>query len=118
MDSDEGMGPGLDRRAVLGMAAGGLMAGAATSSAGAAGPSDIVRMDAGALRKAIRTKAVSCVEVMGAYLDHVEATNPKVNAIVALQPREGLLAQARERDAQLAKGQILGPLHGFPQAPN
>ncbi len=116
MESEQGARQSLDRRAVLGLA-GGLMAGAVTPAAGAARPSDIVRMDAGALRQAIRTKAVSCVEVMGAYLDHIGATNPKVNAIVALQPREGLLAQARERDAQLAKGQVLGPLHGFPQAP-
>ena len=51
------------------------------------------------------------------YLDHIERINPKVNAIVALQDRAGLLAQASERDAQLARGDLMGPLHGFPYDP-
>ena len=79
-------------------------------------PSDIVMMDAGALAGAIHGRKVSCVEVMTAYLDHIDALNPKVNAIVALQDRAGLLAQAGERDAELARGAAAGPLHGFPHA--
>jgi amidase len=78
--------------------------------------SDIVMMDAVALASAIRSRHVSCAEVMTAYLDHIDRYNPKVNAIVALQDRAGLLAQARERDEQLARGEAVGPLHGFPQA--
>jgi len=31
---------------------------------------------------------------MGAYLDHIDAFNPRVNAIVALQDRVELMAQA------------------------
>ncbi len=53
---------------------------------------------------------------MTAYLDHIDRLNPKVNAIVALQDRADLLAQARERDTQLARGESMGPLHGFPHA--
>ena len=78
--------------------------------------SDIVTMDAAALTAAIRARDISCVEFMTAYLDHIERLNPKVNAIVALQDRAGLLAQARERDAQLTRGAPTGPLHGFPHA--
>ncbi len=78
--------------------------------------SDIVMMDAAELSAAITSRRISCVEVMGAYLDHVDALNPKVNAIVALQDREGLMAQARTRDEQVARGEIMGPLHGFPLA--
>lgn len=73
-------------------------------------------MDAVALAAAIAARKVSCVEVMAAYLDHIDAINPQVNAIVALQERAGLMAQARERDAQLARGEHLGPLHGLPHA--
>src|SRR5262245_56896061 len=73
-------------------------------------------MDALALSAAIRSRQVSCVEVMTAYLDHIAKLNPKVNAIVALQDRAELLAQSRERDAQLARGEVMGPLHGFPHA--
>src|SRR5271154_1649142 len=82
----------------------------------AARTSDIVMMDAVALAGAIRSRQLSCVEVMTAYLDHIDKFNPKVNAIVALQDRAELLAQARERDAQLARGESMGPLHGFPHA--
>jgi amidase len=79
-------------------------------------PSDIVMMDAGALAGAIRARKVSCVEVMNAYLDHIDLINPKVNAIVALQDHAGLIAQACERDQHLARGEPAGPLHGFPHA--
>jgi amidase len=79
-------------------------------------PSDIVMLDAVRLARAIRARQISCAEVMGAYLDHIAALNPKVNAIVAPQDRSALLAQARERDAQLAHGEPMGPLHGFPMA--
>ena len=78
--------------------------------------SDIVLMDALALGAAIRAKKISCVEVMTAFLDHIDRFNPKVNAIVSLRGRSDLLGEARERDAQVARGEILGPLHGLPQA--
>ncbi len=73
-------------------------------------------MGAQALAGAIRSRKLSCVEVMSAYLDHIDAVNPKVNAIVALQERADLVAQARERDAQLGRGEAVGPLHGLPHA--
>jgi amidase len=79
-------------------------------------PSDIVMMNACALSEAIRSKAVSCVEVMQAYLAQIERLNPRVNAIVSLQDGDELLAQARERDRQLADGKYRGWMHGFPQA--
>ena len=78
--------------------------------------SDIVLMDATDLSAAITSRRISCVEVMAAYLDHIDAFNPKVNAIVALRDREDLLAQSRVRDDQLAGGEAVGPLHGFPLA--
>jgi amidase len=58
--------------------------------AGSSKPSDIVLMDALALSHAIKSKQVSCVEVMNAYLNHIDALNPHVNAIVSLQDRDGL----------------------------
>ena len=78
--------------------------------------SDIVMLDAVALSSAIHTRRLSCVEVMSAYLDHIERLNPKVNAIVALEDRGRLILHARERDAQLARGESKGALHGFPHA--
>jgi amidase len=53
---------------------------------------------------------------MTTYLDHIDKLNVTVNAIVALQDRADLLAKAREHDKQLARGESMGPLHGFPHA--
>jgi len=77
----------------------------------------IVELNAVSLSRAIAERQMSCREVMQAYLAQIERLNPKVNAIVSLQPPEGLLAQADERDAQLARGERMGWMHGFPQAP-
>jgi amidase len=77
---------------------------------------DLVMMDALDLSKMIKSKQVSCKEVMATYLDHIERTNVKVNAIVSLQDRDALLKQAVERDEQLARGEYRGWMHGFPHA--
>jgi amidase len=77
---------------------------------------EIVNLDAVALSTAIKTQRVSCVEVMTAYLDQIDRINPRVNAIVSLQPHDRLLDQAKDRDAQLARGEYLGWMHGFPHA--
>ncbi len=77
---------------------------------------EILNLDAVALSRAIKAKQISCVEVMTAYLDQIDRLNPRVNAIVSLQPREDLLGQAKTRDAQLARGEYLGWMHGFPHA--
>ncbi len=79
-------------------------------------PTAIHEMDAIHLADAIRRKQVSCVEVMAATLDRIERLNPKVNAIVSLRDRASLMAEADEKDAMLARGQVMGPMHGLPQA--
>jgi amidase len=110
----------MSRRAALGLAAGATMAAAAQATPrptrSAALINDIVALDATTLAAAIHTRKLSCVEVMTAYLDHIAALNPQVNAIVALQDRDTLLAQARERDGQLTHGESMGALHGVPHA--
>src|ERR1017187_686079 len=76
---------------------------------------EIVNLSANALSSAIKSKQVSCVEVMNAYLDHVDRLNPRVNAVVSLLPRQDLLGQARTRDAQLARaGRPFGGPRSFP----
>ena len=110
---------GISRRAALGLAAGastGILSAAVPKQGVTAHLDDVVAMDASSLANAIHTRRISCVEVMSAYLSHIEKVNPRVNAIVALQDRADLLHQARERDAQLTRGASLGPMHGFPHA--
>ncbi|GAA2847234.1 amidase [Actinoplanes cyaneus] len=73
---------------------------------------EIVHWTAAELSAAIRDRVVSCVEVMTAYLDHIDKINPAVNAIVGLRPRAELLAEAAEKD----RGVPQGWMHGFPHA--
>ncbi len=76
----------------------------------------ITEMSAKALSDAIHAKQVSCREVMQAYLARIAQVNPVVNAIVNLQDEALLLAKADRRDAQLARGESMGWMHGMPQA--
>ncbi len=78
--------------------------------------SEITALDASALALAIHGKQLSCREVMQAYLGRIADVNPRYNAIVNLQDDDLLLRQADERDAQLARGESLGWMHGMPQA--
>ena len=78
--------------------------------------SDDLPFDAATLGKAIRERKISCVEVMTATLDRIDRLNPKVNAIVARRPRDELIAEARARDDDIARGNYRGTLHGFPHA--
>ncbi|MDU9411115.1 amidase [Pseudomonas sp. zfem005] len=78
--------------------------------------SELVRLPAAELAERIRTRDVSCREVMLDYLAHIERFNPAVNALVSLQPADALLAQADERDAELARGTHRGWMHGLPHA--
>jgi amidase len=68
------------------------------------------------LSRAIHQGHVSCHEVMQATLAQVDRLNPGSNAIVSLVDGDVLLRQAQERDAQLARGESMGWLHGMPQA--
>jgi amidase len=112
---------GIDRRGFLSLGAAALAAPAGlmatTPATAAAAPDEITGWTAVRLSQAIQARDVSCREVMAAYLAQIDRLNPKVNAIVSLQAREGLLKQADERDAQLQAGQRMGWMHGFPQAP-
>ncbi|XEG73030.1 amidase [Pseudomonas sp. abacavir_1] len=78
--------------------------------------SPLVQLQAHELAQLIRLRQVSCREVMGDYLAHIERFNPAVNALVSLQPAEALLAQADQRDAELARGEYRGWMHGLPHA--
>jgi len=79
-------------------------------------PRDVTALEATALSTAIHARQVSCIEVMTAYLDRIDRQNRAVNAIVALQPRDGLLKQAQACDEDLAAGRSRGWMHGFPHA--
>ena len=74
--------------------------------------SDILESSAVDLTRAIASRRLSAADLMAATLDRIAAFNPRHNAIVALRPREELMAEAQAADA----GDIGGPLHGLPMA--
>ncbi len=67
------------------------------------------------LAEKIRSREISCEEVMWAHLDRIATLNPLVNAIVTLLPDQAVEA-ARRADEDLASGVEVGPLHGLPIA--
>jgi amidase len=73
----------------------------------------LIAGSATALATAIRTKQVSSREVVDAYLQRIEAVNLQLNAVVQLSA-ETARTQAAKADAALARGELLGPLHGVP----
>ncbi|WHZ10375.1 MAG: amidase family protein [Burkholderiaceae bacterium] len=77
---------------------------------------DITELSANDLSRAIHARELSCRDTMQAYLTRIAAVNPRFNAIVSLQPPELLLREADLRDAQLARGESMGWMHGMPQA--
>lgn len=77
---------------------------------------DITQLSALALSAAIHQRALSCREVMQAYLARIHRFNPRVNAMIHLAPDDDLLRQADVRDAQLSRGESMGWLHGVPHA--
>ncbi|PMP80388.1 MAG: amidase, partial [Roseiflexus castenholzii] len=78
-------------------------------------PRELCFLTAVELTRLIRSRDVSCVEVMEAHLHQIERTNPQVNAMVTLLPEQAL-ERARVADTALHRGDEVGPLHGLPVA--
>jgi Asp-tRNA(Asn)/Glu-tRNA(Gln) amidotransferase A subunit family amidase len=69
-------------------------------------------MSAVKLAALIRSRGASPVEVVEAYLRRIERLNPSLNAVVTLAP--DALERAREAEAAVGRGVMLGALHGVP----
>lgn len=65
-----------------------------------------------ALAAAIRAREASSVDVVEACLRRIAEVNPRLNAVVRLA--DNSTDQARQADADLARGTVRGPLHGVP----
>ena len=65
------------------------------------------------LAESIRAEKLSSLQVVEAHLRRIADVNPKLNAIVQLTA-ETARSQARQADAALARGTIIGTLHGVP----
>jgi len=79
-------------------------------------PTDITAMTATQLSVAIRSRNVSCVEVMKAYLKRIHRINPTYNLIVSMVDDDLLINQAEFADQALSKDEYWGWMHGMPHA--
>src|ERR1700722_8894266 len=61
----------------------------------------------------VRDRAISPVELVDAHLRQIEARNPALNAFVSVFAEQAR-AEAREREADIRRGEPLGLLHGVP----
>jgi amidase len=76
-------------------------------------PNDLVFLSASELAEKIKSHQVTSLEVVNAYLDHIEKHNHTLNAIVTLD-KDAAIRRAQEADAALARGELWGPFHGVP----
>jgi len=72
-------------------------------------------LTASQLSRLIETKEVSPVEATEAYLDRIEAVDPKLNSYITVTGEQAL-ETARQAEHEIATSQHRGPLHGVPMA--
>lgn len=76
------------------------------------GDINILTLTAVELSTLIRTREITCREVMARYLEHIERNNPQVNAIVSLRNKNELLKEAEEKIAHCKTGNIMAGYMG------
>jgi Asp-tRNA(Asn)/Glu-tRNA(Gln) amidotransferase A subunit family amidase len=74
---------------------------------------DICFLSANELARLIRSKEISCTELVRMHLQRIEALNPRLNAFVAVDGDRALNA-ARDADKRLSTGGDVPPLLGVP----
>ena len=60
--------------------------------------------------------SVTCVDVVTAHLDRIDAIDGTFHALISRRPRDEVLAEAAERDDELERGKWRGWMHGLPHA--
>src|SRR6478672_13637554 len=75
--------------------------------------SELALKPAHELSEAIRRRELSSRELLDHYLSRVERLNPSLNAVVTQDP-EAARSAADAADAAVARGEVVGPLHGVP----
>src|SRR5262245_17312822 len=78
--------------------------------------SEVIFKSVGELAPLLKTRKLSPVELVRAFLDRIEAVNPKVNAFITVTAAQAI-EQARKAEREIAAGSYRGPLHGVPYAP-
>jgi amidase len=74
---------------------------------------DLIFLPLTQMAQMIRSRDVSSTELIQVHLDRIRSVNPGLNAIVELAA-DSALQTARSADDTLARGSLIGPLHGVP----
>ena len=74
---------------------------------------DIAFLSATELGSAIKSKEISPVEAVEAYLDRIERIDPQVNSYITIMA-EQTRQEALEAEKEIRRGDYRGPLHGIP----
>ena len=77
---------------------------------------DLVYKPGHELAELIRTREVSPVELVDAFLTRIKETNAELNAFITVTDEHARQA-AREAERDIMAGRYRGPLHGLPYAP-
>jgi aspartyl-tRNA(Asn)/glutamyl-tRNA(Gln) amidotransferase subunit A len=77
--------------------------------------SELPLLELAEVSKAVQKKEVSPVELTCACLERIEELNPKLNAFITVT-ESSALEEARKAEAEIARGEWKGPLHGVPLA--
>lgn len=77
--------------------------------------SELPFLDLAEASLAVQKKEVSPVDLTRACLERIERLNPKLNAFITVTG-EAALQEARTAEAEIARGEWKGPLHGIPLA--
>ncbi len=72
-------------------------------------------LDLSEASRAVQKKEVSPVELTQACLARIEKLNPRLNAFITITG-DAALEAARKAEAEIARGEWKGPLHGIPLA--
>ena len=78
---------------------------------------DLVTLTATQIRGLLEQGSVTSVELIEAYLEHIDKHNRKglhLNALISVAPRVLVLQAARKLDYERREGTLRGPLHGIP----
>lgn len=78
--------------------------------------SEILFQSVTELAPLVKSRKLSPVEVVRAYLEQIEKWNPTVKAFITVTA-DRALEEARRAEKEIAAGHYRGPLHGLPYAP-
>ena len=76
---------------------------------------DLHYLSAADAGREIAARRLSPVELTQAYLDRIEAVDPKINSYITVTA-DHAMERARQAETEIAAGQHRGPLHGVPIA--